>query len=119
MFVLTAARSYTSGGIARPSGDPVTDGRQIFQARCSPCHSTGTDQEVGPGLAGLFSPGGPSLPDGLDYEGRLPNGDEINEANVAGWIRDGGSGQIGTMPGQPLSEAQMEALIAYLKTLQK
>jgi mono/diheme cytochrome c family protein len=94
------------------------EGEVIFDQRCSHCHATGTQMRVGPGLAGLFSPGGPELPAGVDYDGRLPNGEEITEVNVAEWIRDGGRGEIGAMPGQRLTDEQMDRLIEYLKTLE-
>lgn len=108
-----------SQGDSRAPADPVEQGRRIFDDRCSFCHVTGTEQKIGPGLAGLFAPGGPELPAGVDYGGRLPNGAAISEANVAEWIREGGEGQIGQMPGIRLSEQDMDALIAYLKTLEK
>jgi cytochrome c len=119
MAFLVLRPDSAGAGIARTSDNPIENGRQIFQNRCTHCHSTGTEVKVGPGLAGLFSPGGPALPGGIEYEGGLPNGKEISEANVAEWIREGGSGLIGTMPGQFLSDTQLADLIAYLKTLKR
>lgn len=73
---------------------------------------------VGPGLAGLFKPGGPKLPAGVDCQGNLPNGKPINEQNVAEWIKTGGIGKIGQMPAHTtLTPEQITDLIAYLKTL--
>lgn len=95
------------------------DGQAIFARQCAMCHSTGTDMKYGPGLAGLFESGGPTLPNGVDYGGRLPNGAEINDANVTAWIHSGGQGQIGQMPPRNLNDEEMASVIAYLKTLRK
>jgi cytochrome c len=97
-------------------GDP-NRGKTVF-ASCAGCHSTSTNTLLGPGLAGLFSIEGPKLPDGVDYQGLLPNGKERSEANIAEWIRTGGSGSIGYMPPTPLTNEQMADLMAYLRTLE-
>jgi Cytochrome c. len=65
----------------------------------------------------LFSAEGPVLPKGVDYEGLLPNGKERSEANIAEWIRVGGTGRIGYMPPHDLTDQQMADLMAYLRTL--
>ncbi len=97
-------------------GDP-NRGKTVF-ASCAGCHSTSTNTLLGPGLAGLFSREGPTLPAGVDYQGLLPNGKERSEANIAEWIRTGGSGSIGVMPPMPLTNEQMADLLAYLRTLE-
>ncbi len=97
-------------------GDP-NRGKTIFTS-CAGCHSPSTTMLLGPGLAGLFSIEGPKLPDGVDYQGLLPNGKERSEANIAEWIRTGGSGSIGYMPPMPLTDEQMADLMAYLRTLE-
>lgn len=96
----------------------VNRGKAIFASSCAGCHSTSTNVLLGPGLAGLFSVNGPVLPDGVDYKGMLPNGKERSEANVAEWIRTGGSGSIGFMPPMPISDEQMADLLAYLRMLE-
>jgi cytochrome c2 len=101
------------------SAGAVEGGQATFAQQCSMCHSTGTDTKYGPGLAGMFEPGGPTLPSGVNYSGKLPNGAEINDVNVAAWIRNGGRGQIGQMPPRNLNDEEMAGVIAYLKTLRK
>ncbi len=105
------------GGDTRTLPQPAAQGRDIFQRRCAACHATGTETKVGPGLTDLFAPGGPTLPEHVDYGGNLPNDATITEANVGDWIRQGGAGQIGTMPAVDLNDQELAAVIAYLQTL--
>lgn len=118
-----------SGGAANrpatneyPAGD-AAKGKTVFERGCNTCHLLTTEKLVGPGLAGLFEPGGPKLPDGVDYGGKLSNGRPITEANVAAWIKSGGQGKIGLMPANgniaDLTDQNIIDLIAYLKTLKK
>lgn len=96
-------------------GDPKR-GKDLF-GPCAACHTTSKEVLVGPGLAGLFSAKGPVLPNGVDYNGLLPNGKERSEANIAEWIRTGGTGRIGYMPTHNLTDQEMADLLAYLRTL--
>lgn len=96
-------------------GDPKR-GKELF-GPCAACHTTSKEVLVGPGLAGLFSASGPVLPKGIDYNGMLPNGKERSEANIAEWIRTGGTGRIGYMPSHNLTDQEMADLLAYLRTL--
>lgn len=99
------------------TGD-ASRGRQIFIAeQCPMCHTITQDKLVGPGLAGLFSEHGPTLPVGIDYRGMLPNGRPRTDEHVSDWIRVGGSGKIGFMLGHSLTDAEMADLLAYLRTL--
>ncbi|GAB4211144.1 MAG: hypothetical protein OHK0022_45340 [Roseiflexaceae bacterium] len=98
------------------AGDPVRGG-QLFSRRCIACHATNRSAGVGPGMAGLFAPGGPSRAPAADYGPNLPNGQPINEANVALLIRTGVRGKAGYMPPSGLDDQQLADLIAYLKTL--
>ncbi len=98
-------------------GDPKR-GKDLF-GPCAACHTTSKEMLVGPGLAGLFSVKGPVLPKGVDYNGLLPNGKERSEANIAEWIRTGGTGRIGYMPTHNLTDQEMADLLAYLRTLKQ
>jgi cytochrome c len=113
--VLGACGNNDAGAETSSTANP---GERVFATRCAACHATSSEAGYGPGLAGLFSPGGPALPDGVAYSGNLPNGAAITDENVAAWIREGGQGQIGRMPAVPLSEQEMTDLLVYLKTLE-
>lgn len=85
--------------VSEPTASLAAQGQEIFQANCAACHNLTTESSVGPGLQGLF-----------DLEA-LPNGNPFSEDNLRDWIRSGG----GAMPGYPLPDDQMDALIAFLK----
>jgi cytochrome c len=96
-------------------------GQRVFQIHCAACHNASTHPKYGPGLAGLFEPGGPQLPRGVDYGGKLPNGKAITLANEAEWLRTGGTGQMGIMPPAALamSDAEIADVIEFLTMLKK
>ena len=89
------------------SGVPsVSQGQSIFHSTCSSCHNLTNERKVGPGLAGLFN------------KPQLPNGQPVNDQNLADWIHTGGSGLPGypAMPALPEVKGQMlQDLIAFLK----
>jgi mono/diheme cytochrome c family protein len=74
-------------------------GKQVFTTRCASCHYLSDLDQVGPGLAGLFA---------LES---LPNGEPFSGQALADFILNGG----GAMPGQRLSQEELDALIAYLR----
>ena len=92
-------------GTATAAGDP-NKGKEIFNQSCTGCHSTGSDQVVGPGLKGETA------------KPKLANGNAMSDDNLKAWIKAGGTGKIGNMPGMAtLSDGQIADVIAYLKTL--
>lgn len=111
LFAITLVMAGCGGSAEKPADSSASGnlqrGKELFSsAGCSGCHSTGTDQIVGPGLAGLS-----------DRE-KLPNGKVVNDENLKEWIKTGGSGSIGVMPGNPqLSSQDLDDLVTYLKSL--
>ena len=95
----TTAPEATTGGEPSSPEDLVQAGSQQFEQNCAVCHNLTTEMKVGPGLAGLFD---------LD---QLPNGNPVNDENLKSWILSGG----GAMPGVPLTEEQLNAVVAFLK----
>jgi mono/diheme cytochrome c family protein len=95
-------------GSPRPGSAAAADadaGKKVFNDNCTACHTaTSTERNVGPGLKGLYK------------NGKMPaSGKPVNDANVRKQILEGGNG----MPSfkDSLSAAQIDDLIAYLKTV--
>jgi cytochrome c len=115
LAALAACGGSTAGGqtapTAQPSGDPA-NGEQVFNnSDCKGCHTTTDQKLVGPGLKGVMDGKGA-------YGDKLPNGKPITDQNTAEWIKVGGVGKIGQMPGHSdLTPEQLTDLVAYLKTL--
>ena len=83
---------------------PAAEGAVIFQQNCSACHLTdSTATKVGPGLKGLFK------------QNKFPvSGHQVSEENFRKLLQK----PIAKMPPfGHLQPEQVEALIAYLKTL--
>lgn len=115
LLVLTACggEGSGSGAVATPQavGDPAR-GEQVFKTSdCVGCHLTTDQKLVGPGLQGFMDGKGA-------YGDKLPNGKPISDANVAEWIKIGGVGKIGQMPGHSdMTPEKLADLVAYLRTL--
>jgi cytochrome c len=118
IVVACGARSEPPQAIASVAGNHA-NGQTIFNQQCTACHTPTTQRSIGPGLAGMFEPGGPVLPEGVDYGGKLPNGEAITPEAVAAWIENGGRGEIGLMPPQNLTRQEIADVVAYLATLKK
>ena len=82
-----------------PSQSMADLGSQVYSTNCAVCHNLDATQKVGPGLAGMF-----------DKEA-LPNGNPITDDNLKEWIQQGG----GAMPGVPLPDDELKALITFLE----
>lgn len=105
LWILVAASSIALPAATRAGmeGDAAA-GKKVFGDNCTACHSATTTQRIaGPGLKDLYK------------NAKLPSGKPVSDANVRKQIEKGGGG----MPGfaDSLSAAQIDDLIAYLKTL--
>jgi len=92
-----------------------TRGQAVFSATCSRCHSTIEDSVVvGPSMAGIASRAGERIP-GMDARAYITQ--SILEPDA--YIVEGFSGNL--MPknlSEELEEEDIEALVAYLLTLE-
>lgn len=93
----------------QPADATTLRGRLMFESRCAACHTV-----RGSSAAGLA---GPDLTHLMDRDtlaaGTLPN----DIGHLADWIRDPQKEKPGTeMPKIPLSEADLAAIVAYLRT---
>ncbi len=109
-----AVDSTAPAGPAAPVEDPlVAQGRQLFLAKgCIGCHEPGSaaamTTKIGPNLGGIGRRK-------MIAAGWLENTD----ANLAHWIRDPQSVKEGVkMQVPPITEAEAQALVAYLRTRQ-
>lgn len=107
---------------ADPNANPVALGEQVFKNKgCVGCHGIANQKVVGPGLGGLFQPGGTAA-----FGENLPNGQPVNEQTVNEWILKGSLGfdqnnndlsnqDYPPMPGIPLSDQEYAQLLVWLK----
>jgi cytochrome c2 len=91
----------------RSSGEapPAMNGEEIFKRDCAMCHAVDTpEMKMGPGLENLF--GKEALP---------VSGRPVTEENIKLQMKT----PVGSMPSfaESLSEEEMDALVAYLKTI--
>ena len=77
-------------------------GAAVFQAKCARCHNPTTTRPLhGPGLQALTK------------EGSMPSGAPPTDDRLADRILHG----YGMMPATPLTDDQLQDLLAYLRTL--
>jgi mono/diheme cytochrome c family protein len=108
---------------ADPNANPFDAGGEIFAARgCTGCHLMNDQVLVGPGLGGLFQPGGTAA-----YGELLPNGEPITEETVYDWIIKGTAGfpnriepqdgrEYPPMPGFPnVTPEDYEQMLVWLR----
>lgn len=111
-FVLVSGLGYLGGEIVFKGGGPQAasvsslsgEGEKIFMQNCSACHRTdSTEDKFGPSMKGLFK-----------RDTMVSTGQPVNDETVRRQIQT----PEGEMPPFPfLTPQQMDALIAYLKTL--
>ncbi|MGN6789523.1 MAG: cytochrome c oxidase subunit II [Rhodanobacteraceae bacterium] len=103
--------THQLGSAAGPPAGLASQGAQVFEARCAICHSVR-------GLPGSQGTMGPDLTHVMDRHtlaaGTLTN----NTANLAAWISNAQGVKPGVdMPTESLTGPQLQALLAYVKTL--
>ncbi len=84
-------------------------GQRLFVDNCSPCHSTGTDTKVGPGLGGIFERAQTRVP-GLSAEEYITHSIQDPSAFIVESFSN-------VMPQSILDEDEIVGMIEYLKTL--
>ncbi|HSN17259.1 MAG TPA: cytochrome c oxidase subunit II [Gammaproteobacteria bacterium] len=104
-----AWRSHQLEDAPQPQDAATLRGRLVFESRCAACHTL-----RGSSAAGMA---GPDLTHLMDRStlaaGVLPN----DAGHLAEWIRDPQKQKPGTeMPQVPLSETDLAAIVAYLRT---
>jgi cytochrome c2 len=94
----TAANHKSSAGSA-------TNGKEIFEKKCSICHYADKDaKKIGPGLKGISKRGTFTV-----------NGNKVTTGSLTTWIENGDA----LMPGMKdsLEPSEIKDVVAYVKTL--
>ncbi len=111
---------------ADPRATPFGRGQVLFTSKgCVGCHAPSDQKVVGPGLGGLFQAEGTKA-----YGTKLPNGKDVNDANVKEWILKGtagfaehidpvADGPFPPMPPMPATEDELNSLLDYLRALKR
>jgi cytochrome c oxidase cbb3-type subunit 3 len=112
---------------ADPNATPLGRGQALFTSKtCAGCHAVSDQKLVGPGLGGLFQPGGTK-----SFGTKLPNGKDVNDANVKEWILQGSEAfpgvahqgvdgeTYGQMPAIALTDEEYQSLLIYLKAIKR
>jgi len=83
----------------------ASGGEAVFKKKCKACHNITDKKKVGPGLAGVF--------------GReTPTNGKLDEHGLTAWLKDPKAvNPKSRMPNLKLSDADIGALVDYLKTL--
>jgi mono/diheme cytochrome c family protein len=123
LLILTASIGLNSRRTALPTNDlpttpedPIALGQQIYRTRCASCHGTNLEGQPGWSAANPQPAVAPPLGSNSSSASR-------DDAYLIGVIRDGGQPYAapGTMSGMPafgstLSAAEIEALVAFLRS---
>jgi cytochrome c oxidase subunit II len=112
LSALAVTGAITSCGEDR-ADEEVSRGRAIAEdVGCMACHSTGTDAKIGPGWGGIW---------GTEVEladGRMVT---VDEEYLRRSIVDPGADVVAgyqlSMPRVPLSDEEVDALVAYLRSV--
>ncbi len=103
-LVLAQAKDKPKKDVKKAAGGNVALGQAQFKEKCTVCHwPDKTDKRIGPGMKGLYK------------RAKLFDDRPVNDANVRELIVKGGGKMVGFE--DTLDAKQVDALIAYLKTL--
>jgi len=114
-FVIATGATVAAAAAPAPGGErsAAERGQALFDSKgCAACHTVDGSASVGPTMKGLFG-----------HETEMEDGERImsDDAHVAEEIREPGKhvvkGFPPVMPEVPLTDAEVDALVAYLKTL--
>ncbi len=109
----TASEPTQAPAASTGSAGNAGDGETVFNANgCSVCHSTGTNQIIGPGLAGVF--------ESAESRGTGQTAEEYVFTAITdpgSFIVDGFANAMPSSYGSTISEGDIQDLIAYLATL--
>ena len=103
-LALVAALGLSVGAAHAQLSADATHGKEIFESKCSICHSADTtDKKIGPGLKGLYA------------RGTMADGSKVTDESVTERIVNGKT----PMPAfkDTLSPAEIKQVVEYLKTL--
>jgi glucose/arabinose dehydrogenase len=110
---------FSVAGCSHPPKDEAQQGKQIFEARCALCHSTGADSAQGPGLGGIVGRAAASNPSfggytrALQKSGITWQDGELSHFLAAPTEMVPGTSMAITVP----DAAERLALVRYLATL--
>lgn len=119
LLVLLAFCLAACGAAPTPTPMPTLDpqarlGQQVFQQHCSTCHSTAPDVVVrGPSLFGVALRAGQRI-SGMDARNYIYN----SILNPTAYTVDGFQNLMPTDLGKTLTGEELDAVVAYLFTLQ-
>ena len=114
LSVVAAALAGAACGAERDSDRPMTQGEQIaLDNGCTACHDTNGEGGVGPAWRGLYQ-----------SEVKLSDGSTViaDEAYLTQSIRDPSAKQVtgfGAMPANSLNDAEVQAVVDFIKSLEK
>lgn len=103
-LVLAQAKDKAKKEVKKGGSANVAVGQAQFKEKCAVCHwPDKTDKRIGPGMKGLYK------------RAKMYDEKPMNDANIREIIMKGGGKMVGFE--ESLDAKQLDALIAYLKTL--
>ena len=109
LLILTACGGGQGDG---PDSAQIQQGKLVFQANCSACHSTSPDVTiVGPSLSGIATRAG-ELVSGLDARAYI----EQSILDPGAYLTEGFKNLMPDTYGNSISKDDLEALVTYMLT---